>query len=87
MENLEDSLPSWISDHLGERSVMTDEVNQISSSPREDPPNPEDTSSVAVLPPIERDTNIRTPKELDLLRESYSFSPNVQIRMPRRTRP
>ena len=52
--DLDDSLPSWISNHLGERSVMTDEVNQLPSSSREDPPNPEDIFSVAALPPMER---------------------------------
>ena len=73
MENLEDSLPSWISDPLGERLVMTEEVNQLPSLPREDPPNLEYISSITVLPPVERDTNIMTPEELDLLKESYSF--------------
>ncbi|GFZ03495.1 hypothetical protein Acr_16g0001190 [Actinidia rufa] len=62
---------------------MTDEVNQLPSSPREDPSNPEDNSLVTVLPPVERDSNIMTPKELDLLRESYSFPPSVQIRVPK----
>ena len=37
LENLADSLPSWISKHLGEKSFMIDEVNQLPSSPREDP--------------------------------------------------
>ena len=38
LENLEDFLPSWISEHLGkESSYMTDEVNQLPSSPRESP--------------------------------------------------
>ena len=38
LENLEDSLPSWISEHLGKgSSYMADEVNQLPSSPRENP--------------------------------------------------
>ena len=32
--DLENTFPSWISDHLGERSYMTTEVTQ--SSPRKD---------------------------------------------------
>ena len=38
LENLEDSLPSWISEHLREgSSYMTDEMNRLPSSPRENP--------------------------------------------------
>ena len=43
IENLGDSLPSWISDHLGEKTYMADEVNQLplpppkESSPRDEP--------------------------------------------------
>ncbi|GFS43627.1 hypothetical protein Acr_00g0086100 [Actinidia rufa] len=39
LENLKDSLPSWISKHLGEgSSYMIIETNMLPSSPREDPP-------------------------------------------------
>ncbi|GFY91687.1 hypothetical protein Acr_08g0000830 [Actinidia rufa] len=48
------SLPSWISDHLGEKSYMEDEVIRLHSSPREDPSSPESSPSVA-LPLIERE--------------------------------
>ena len=42
LKNLEDSLPSWISEHLGERSsYMTDGLNQHPSSSREEPRTPE----------------------------------------------
>ena len=45
LENLGDSLPSWVSEHLGEKSFMSDEVHQFPSSPlegshlRDDSPN------------------------------------------------
>ncbi|GFZ19633.1 hypothetical protein Acr_28g0003380 [Actinidia rufa] len=60
---------------------MADEVNQLPSSPRENPPSPE-ASHVATPVPIERETNIMTQDGLDLLRESYSFPLSVQIRLP-----
>ena len=44
LENLEDSLPSWISEHIKEKSYMTDEVNQLSSSPLEESPLRDDSS-------------------------------------------
>ncbi|GFS35981.1 hypothetical protein Acr_00g0043180 [Actinidia rufa] len=72
-----DSLPSWISDHLGEgSSYMTDEVNQSPASPMED-------LMVAIHPSVEEKNNIMTLKELDSLRESYSFPPGVQVRLPK----
>ncbi|GFS42074.1 hypothetical protein Acr_00g0077920 [Actinidia rufa] len=37
---------------------------------------------VVVPPSIEKETNIMTPDELDLLRESYSFPPHMQLRIP-----
>ena len=39
--NLENTLPSWIFDHLGEKSYMMDEVNQLSSSPKVESPDNE----------------------------------------------
>ncbi|GFY85718.1 hypothetical protein Acr_04g0004560 [Actinidia rufa] len=77
-ENLKDSLPSWITDHLeeGSSSFMTDEVNQSPDSPREDSPTPEDVPIIIVPPLIEKEINIMTLDELDLLRESYSFPPH-----------
>ncbi|GFY92556.1 hypothetical protein Acr_08g0009520 [Actinidia rufa] len=46
-----DSLPSWISDHLGEgSSFMTDEVNQSPSSPMEG--SPEESPMIAIHPSV-----------------------------------
>ncbi|PSS08079.1 Arresten like [Actinidia chinensis var. chinensis] len=61
---------------------MTGEVNQSTDSPREDLPTPEDVHMVTVPPSVEKETNIMTLGELDLLRESYSFPPYVQLRIP-----
>ncbi|GFZ21900.1 hypothetical protein Acr_29g0010620 [Actinidia rufa] len=47
-----------------------------------DPPIPEGNPSVATCPPVERETNIMTQDELDRLRESYSFPPSIQIKLP-----
>ena len=87
--NLENSLPSWIFDHLGEKpfmvdeSFMADKVTQLPSLPKENPPSPKGSPLVATPPPVERETNIMTQDELDLFRESHSFSPSVQIRLPK----
>ncbi|GFY97203.1 hypothetical protein Acr_11g0015090 [Actinidia rufa] len=76
-----DSLPSWISDHLGQGSpYMTDEVNQSPSSPMEG--SHEESSLVAIHPSIEEKTNIMTLEELNALRDIYSFPSGVQIRLP-----
>ncbi|GFY88794.1 hypothetical protein Acr_06g0007340 [Actinidia rufa] len=76
-----DSLPSWVSDHLGEGSpYMTDEVNQSPSSPMEG--SPEESPLVAIHPSVEEKTNIMTLEELDALRDTYSFPSGVQIRLP-----
>ncbi|PSS08000.1 Platelet-derived growth factor receptor beta like [Actinidia chinensis var. chinensis] len=80
--NLENSLPSWISDHLGEKSFKEDEVIQLPFSPKEDPPSPEGSPSVAISSPIEREINIMTQDEQDCLRETHSFPPSIQIRLP-----
>ena len=81
--DLDNSLPSWISDHLGEKSYMADEVNQLPSSPQENPPSPEASPSVTTPPPTERETNIMTQDELDFLRGSHSFPSSIQIRLPK----
>ena len=78
--NLDDLLPSWISNHLGEKSYMADEVTQLPFSSREGPPSLE--ASPSTTPPqIEKKTNIMTQDELDLLKESHSFPLSVQIRL------
>ena len=83
LEDLEDSLPSWVSDHLGEgSSYITDEVNLSPESPMEDPSIPEVNPLIAIHPSVEKETNIMTPEELTLLRESYSFPQSIQIRIP-----
>ncbi|GFS31526.1 hypothetical protein Acr_00g0017870 [Actinidia rufa] len=76
-----DSLPSWVSDHLGEgSSFMTDEINQSPSSPMEG--SPEESPLIAIHPSIEEKTNIMTLEELNALRDTYSFPSGVQIRLP-----
>ncbi|GFZ14944.1 hypothetical protein Acr_24g0011340 [Actinidia rufa] len=76
-----DSLPSWVSDHLGEGSpYMTDEVNQSPSSPMEG--SHEESSLVAIHPSVEEKTNIMTLEELNALRDTYSFPSGVHIRLP-----
>ena len=83
-ENLEDSLPSWVSDHLGEgSSYIIDKVNQSPKSPMEDPSIPEVNPLVAIYPSMEKETNIMIPEKLTLLREFYCFPQGVQIRIPK----
>ncbi|GFZ19612.1 hypothetical protein Acr_28g0003170 [Actinidia rufa] len=76
-----DSLPSWISDHLGEgSSFMIDEINQSLSSPMEG--SPEASPLIAIYPSVEEKTNIMTLEELNTLRDTYSFPLGVRIRLP-----
>ncbi|GFZ07005.1 hypothetical protein Acr_18g0011750 [Actinidia rufa] len=78
-----DSLPSWISDHLGEgSSFMTDEVNQSPTLPMEGSSPLETNPLAAIHPSVEEKTNIMTLEELDALREAYSFPPRVRVRLP-----
>ena len=78
--DLENTLLSWISDHLGERSYMKIEVTQYPSSLREDPFDNKGSPSVGTRP-LPKKTNIMTQHELDRLRESCSFPSGVQIRL------
>ncbi|GFZ11055.1 hypothetical protein Acr_22g0004530 [Actinidia rufa] len=55
----ESSLPSWISDHLGEKSYMTDEVNMSPSSPRRDFSSSDGSPPEVSLPSFEKE-NIMT---------------------------
>ena len=82
VRDFQNSLLSWISDHLGEKSYMADEVTQLPSSPRENPSNPEGSPSVVLAFQIEKETKIRTQGDLDCLKESFSFPLNIQIRLP-----
>ncbi|GFZ14443.1 hypothetical protein Acr_24g0006330 [Actinidia rufa] len=76
-----DSLPSWISDHLGEGSLfMIDKINQSPSSPMEG--SPEESPLIVVHPSVEEKTNIMTLDELNALRDTYSFPSGVQVRLP-----
>ncbi|GFS41821.1 hypothetical protein Acr_00g0076530 [Actinidia rufa] len=77
-----DSLPSWISEHLGEgSSFMTDEINQSPSSPMEG--SPEESPLIAIHSSVEEKTNIMTLEELmNALRDTYSFPSGVQVRLP-----
>ena len=58
--DLENTLPSWISDHLGEQSYMTIEVTQYPSYPREDYSDSEGSPSIDTRLPLERETNMMT---------------------------
>ena len=79
LENLEDSLPSWISEHLREKSYIIDMVNQLLSSPPEESPLRDDSSDHRKDPemntssPLEKEINVMTQGYLDRLREAYSF--------------
>ncbi|GFZ05449.1 hypothetical protein Acr_17g0010210 [Actinidia rufa] len=87
--DLENTVPSWISDHLRERSHMTTEVTQYPSSLREDPSDNEgsplvdndESPSVDTRPSSERETNIMTQGKLDRLRKSSSIPSRIQIRL------
>ncbi|GFY90258.1 hypothetical protein Acr_07g0004550 [Actinidia rufa] len=73
-EEFVQSLPSWISDHLGAKSYI-DETSQSPSSP---PPNSPkmDTSSLA------KEGNVMTQAELDKLGSTYSFPSGIRLRIP-----
>ena len=66
LENLEDSLPSWIYEHLGEKSYMIDEVNQLLSSPPEESPLRDNSSDhkedpeMSTSSPFEKEINVMT---------------------------
>ena len=79
--DFENSLPSWISDHLGERSCMEYEVTQLPSSHREDPPSLKGSLLAALPPPTEKEANTMTQGELDRLRESCSFPSSILIKL------
>ena len=55
--DFENFLPSWISDHLGEKLYLANEVTQFPSSHRKDTPSPEVRPLDNVLSSIERETN------------------------------
>ena len=58
--NLENSLPSWIYDYLGEKSYMEGEVKQLPSSPLEESFGHEENPSIDNRPLPEREVNNMT---------------------------
>ncbi|GFS36965.1 hypothetical protein Acr_00g0048950 [Actinidia rufa] len=75
-EESEQSLPSWISDHLGAKSYI-DETSQSPSFPPIPPNSPEmDTSSLT------KEGNVMSQAELDKLGSTYSFPSGVRLRIP-----
>ncbi|GFS34046.1 hypothetical protein Acr_00g0031980 [Actinidia rufa] len=92
LENLEDSLPSWISEHLGEASsYMTNEMNRLPSTSRENLPEASplgnDSSNHGGDPglvthsPLDDLFSTMTQGDLDHLRKTYSFPMGVQARI------
>ncbi|GFZ10626.1 hypothetical protein Acr_22g0000240 [Actinidia rufa] len=68
------SLPSWISDHLGAKSYI-DETSQSPSSPPTNSPKM-DTSSLT------KEGNAMSQAELDKLGSTYSFPSGIRLRIP-----
>ena len=83
LNNLEDSLPSCITEHLGEKSYVTDDVNQLPSfsleefSFRDDSSNHKEDSEMNTCSSLEKEINVMTQGDLDHLRESYSFRDRI----------
>ncbi|GFY93632.1 hypothetical protein Acr_09g0000780 [Actinidia rufa] len=74
-EESEQSLPSWISDHLGAKSYI-DETTQSTSSPIPTNSSKMDTSSLT------KESNVMSQADLDNLRTTYSFPQGVRLRIP-----
>ncbi|GFS42899.1 hypothetical protein Acr_00g0082410 [Actinidia rufa] len=75
-EESEQSLPSWISDHLRAKSYI-DETSQSPLFPPIPPNSPEmDTSSLT------KEGNVMSQSELDKLGSTYSFPPSLRLRIP-----
>ncbi|GFZ18436.1 hypothetical protein Acr_27g0001750 [Actinidia rufa] len=75
-EESEQSLPFWISDHLGGKSYI-DETNQSPSFPLVLTNSPKmDTSSLT------KENNVMSQAELDNLGATYSFPSRVRLRIP-----
>ncbi|GFY96615.1 hypothetical protein Acr_11g0009210 [Actinidia rufa] len=76
---LKTSLPSWLSNHLGGKSYITDDVTQSPSSSLGG--SPHGNSSVYIEHPkmdtlnLIKEVKIMTQGDLDKLREKYSFPP------------
>ncbi|GFZ11319.1 hypothetical protein Acr_22g0007170 [Actinidia rufa] len=74
-EESEQSLPSWISDHLGAKSYI-DETTQSTSSPIPTNSSKMDTSSLT------KESNVMSQVDLDNLGTTYSFPQGVRLRIP-----
>ncbi|GFZ14861.1 hypothetical protein Acr_24g0010510 [Actinidia rufa] len=74
-EESEQSLPSWISDHLGAKSYI-DETTQSTSSPIPTSSSKMDTSSLT------KESNVMSQADLDNLGTTYSFPQGVRLRIP-----
>ncbi|GFZ09054.1 hypothetical protein Acr_20g0008620 [Actinidia rufa] len=75
-EESEQSLPSWISDHLGAKSYI-DETNQSTSSP----PIPTNSSKMDTSS-LNKESNVMSQAELDNLGTTYSFPQGVRLWIP-----
>ena len=84
--DLDNSLLSWVSEHLGEKSFMTDEVNGLPSSPQEESFDHGENPEMENRPPPEREVSIMTQGKLNHLRESCSFLSGIQARLPKMTK-
>ncbi|GFZ18322.1 hypothetical protein Acr_27g0000610 [Actinidia rufa] len=73
-EESEQSLPSWISDHLGAKSYI-DETSQSPSFPPTNSPNM-DTSSLT------KEGNAMSQAELDKFGSTYSFPSGIRLQIP-----
>ena len=60
---------------------MTDEVNQLPSSPFEESPIRDDSFDMATRTPLEKELNVMIQGDLDRLRETYSFPVGIQARI------
>ncbi|GFZ01680.1 hypothetical protein Acr_15g0002890 [Actinidia rufa] len=75
-EESEQSLPSWISDHLGAKSYI-DEASQSPSFLPISTTSPKmDTSSLT------KEVNVMSQAELDKLGSTYSFPSGIRLRIP-----
>ena len=81
IRDVDNSLPSWTSDHLGEHSYTDTEVTEYPSYPKEDSPGNEGDFLVDTKPPPQRETNIMTQDKLERLCDSCSFPVGIQMRL------
>ncbi|GFS37956.1 hypothetical protein Acr_00g0054870 [Actinidia rufa] len=89
--DVENYLPSWISDHLGVYHAMDPYVKEdlASTSVRSNPPQEGTTQPIDdpqpirdEIPLLKKKTNIMTQEELGHSRESCLFPTGIQMRLP-----